>query len=49
MSTYSVADIRKMVDDVDDVFRTAILNSDIKAVFTRERANLVSNSNFTSI
>jgi hypothetical protein len=42
MSTYSTADIRKMVDDVDDAFRAALLDGDIKTVFTRERGNLVS-------
>lgn len=31
-----------MVDDVDDVFRSAIAHGDIKAVFSKERSKVVS-------
>lgn len=44
MTTYTTADIRKMVDDVDDIIRKAVNNGDIEEVFGRERANLVRNS-----
>lgn len=43
MSTYTPADIRKMVDDMDDQIRAAVLKGDAAVVFQRERANLVSN------
>lgn len=32
MSTYTNTDIQKMVDDLDKIFRKAIVNSDIEAV-----------------
>ena len=42
MSTYTVAEIRKMVDDLDDRIRAAVVSGNIEAVFCQERATLVS-------
>jgi hypothetical protein len=42
MSTYTVADIRKMVDDLDDVIRASIGQGDIETVFVKERPAFVS-------
>jgi hypothetical protein len=42
MSTYTPADIRKMVDELDDIMRGAIARGDIKTVFGKERPTLVS-------
>jgi hypothetical protein len=42
MSTYNVSDIRKLVDDLDDIIRASVLKGDIATVFGNERASLVS-------
>jgi Ni2+-binding GTPase involved in maturation of urease and hydrogenase len=42
MSTYTAADIRKMIDELDSQYRTAIIKGDIEVVFKKERAKLVS-------
>lgn len=42
MSSYTPADIRKIIDDLDDILRAAIKDGNIEAVFTRERGTLVS-------
>jgi hypothetical protein len=42
MPFYSVADIRKMIDDLDDVLRAAAVNGNLEEVFRRERRNVVS-------
>lgn len=41
MSSYTPAEIRKVVDDMDDVIRAAVRNGDIEKVFTQERSTLV--------
>jgi hypothetical protein len=41
MSTYTPVEFRKMIDDLDDVIRIAIVNGNIQSVFKRERAALV--------
>lgn len=43
MSTYTTVDIRKMIDDLDDILRAGIDAGNIKDVFSRERGNFVSN------
>jgi hypothetical protein len=43
MSTYTTADVRKMVDDLDDLIRAAVDKGDVEEVFARERVNVVSN------
>jgi hypothetical protein len=45
MSTYTTADVRKMVDDLDDIIRAAVANGDVQEVFARERGNFVSKEN----
>jgi hypothetical protein len=42
MSAYTTADVRKIVDDLDDILRSAVVNGDVAEVFARERGNLVS-------
>jgi hypothetical protein len=42
MSTFSTAEVRKMVDDLDDVIRSSVVKGDVETVFGRERANMVS-------
>lgn len=42
MSTITVAEIRQMVDDLDDVFRAGIENGEIQTVFSKNRPSLVS-------
>ena len=41
-ATYTPADIRKIVDDFDDIIRGAIIWGDISQVFARERPTMVS-------
>ena len=41
MSSYTIAEVRKMVDDVDEIIRAAVVNGDIARVFVKERAALV--------
>ena len=41
-TTYTPADIRKMVDEFDDIVRGAIIRGDISKVFVAERPALVS-------
>ena len=43
MTTLTTADVRKMVDDLDDIIRGAVYKGDGMNVFKRERANFVSN------
>jgi hypothetical protein len=43
MSTYTTADVRKMVDDLDDIIRGAVDKGDVEEVFGRERGKMVSN------
>jgi hypothetical protein len=42
MSTYTVSDIRKLIDDLDGNIRASILKGDIEMVFAKERVSLVS-------
>jgi len=42
MSTYSAADIRKTIDDIDDAIRASVVQGDVAEVFDRQRATLVS-------
>lgn len=42
MSTITVAEIRQMVDDLDNVFRAGIENGEIQTVFSKNRPSLVS-------
>jgi hypothetical protein len=41
MTSYSPADIRQMVDDLDDAIRTSIGNGDVVREFERKRGNMV--------
>jgi hypothetical protein len=41
-SSYTPADVRKMVDDFDDVIRAAIGNGTIEATCKKERITMVS-------
>ena len=41
-TTYTPADIRKMVDEFDDIVRGASIRGDISQVFAAERPALVS-------
>ena len=43
MTTYTTADVRKMVDDLDDIIRGAVDQGDVEEVFARERGKMVSN------
>jgi hypothetical protein len=49
MSTISAAEARRMVDDLDDILRAAILNGDVEAVFAKERKKMVSFLPYMSI
>jgi hypothetical protein len=42
MSTYSPADLRKTIDDIDDAIRASVVQGDVAEVFDRQRTNLVS-------
>ena len=42
MSIYTAADVRKMVDNLDNTIWTAIIDGNIKSVFSRERGSVVS-------
>jgi hypothetical protein len=42
MSTYNLSDIRKLIDDLDEIIRASVIKGDIAAVFEKERATLVS-------
>jgi hypothetical protein len=41
-SPYTPADVRKMVDDFDDVIRAAIANGTTEAMCKKERMTMVS-------
>jgi hypothetical protein len=41
MTSYSPADIRQMVDDLDDAIRTSVDNGEVEKAFERERVNMV--------
>jgi len=43
MSSYTPADIRKKVDDFDDIIRAAVIERNIESVFGKKRRNFVSN------
>lgn len=42
-TTYTTADVRKMVDDLDEIVRAAVDKGDVEQVFAKERGNFVSN------
>ena len=42
MSIITTADVRKMVDDLDDNLRAAVIRGDVSEVFKRERGTMVS-------
>ena len=42
MSYPTIAEVRQMVDDLDEKVRDVIVKGDIEAVFAKERASLVS-------
>lgn len=42
MTTHNQAEIRKLVDDVDDLLRASVAYGDIEKVFKKERGKLVS-------
>lgn len=48
MTSYSPADIRKMVDDLDDAIRTSVDNGDVEKAFEKKRAIMVRNLFFES-
>jgi hypothetical protein len=49
MTSYSPADIRQMVDNLDDAIRTSIDNGDVEREFQRKKANMVRNFIFESL
>jgi hypothetical protein len=42
MSTITIAEVRQMVDDLDDVYRAAAQKGEIQTVFLKNRSALVS-------
>ena len=42
MPSYTTAEIRKMIDDYDDLVREAVANGNLKDLFPEERVTLVS-------
>ena len=42
MSTYNAADVRKMIDELDIQYRTAIIKGDVEIVFKKEHLKLLS-------
>ena len=42
MTSYTPTAVRALIDDLDIVYQNAVLNSTIKEVFQKERANFVS-------
>jgi 2-keto-3-deoxy-L-rhamnonate aldolase RhmA len=42
MTAYTAPQVRKIIDDLDDIFRAAAQNGRVKAVFARERKAIVS-------
>jgi hypothetical protein len=49
MTTYSPADIRKMVDDLDDAIRTSVDSGEVEKAFERKRGIMVRNFFFESL
>ena len=41
-TTYTLADVRRMVDDLDDTIRAAVARGDVETIFAKERVNFVS-------
>ena len=41
MTSYSSADIRQMVDDIDDAIRTSVDNGEVEKEFERKRGDMV--------
>jgi hypothetical protein len=44
MSTPTTAEVRKMVDDLDDIIRASVIRGDIESVFGKERKAVVRKS-----
>jgi hypothetical protein len=42
MSSFTTAEVREMVDDLDDIIRASVVNGDVETVFAREKGNFVS-------